>query len=927
LQICYSLRDQQMLEAMQATISHANENDNIEYYKTKEGALDYIGTRINAGAMSKEKRIQAAKNVFHKEVLPHIGIEISDAKAKGYFFGYMCNKLLSCALNRSTGDERDHFANKRCDLAGPLLGSLFKLSLKRLIKNMRKEVQLKLDKDYKIDMESLINDKEITKDITRGLATGNWAVGKDAAPGLAQKTGVAQVLSRLTFAATLSNLRRTNTPIGRDGKMAAPRQLHNTQWGVMCPAETPEGSSVGLVKNMALMCHFSVDMDTTRSVEKILNFARPLGLIDLLADIDDPARICNPDVNKIFVNGVWLGVTDNAKELVERLRLKRIANDSTVDPEVSIVRLFTEREIRINTDPGRCMRPLFVVDSKPHPEDPAGERRLFQLRVSEEHISQMSPDKTDWTWDQVIEEGLCEYIDVEEEETIMIAMEFKDLKQASDVISSAEQYRYTHCEMHPAVILGVCASIIPFPDHNQSPRNCYQSAMGKQAMGVYASNFPKRMDTIAHVLWYPMKPLVKTESMEFMRSRDLPSGQNAIIAIASYTGYNQEDSLIMNLSSIDRGFMRSMYYKYVDDSCKRKAQLSKETWENPKLVEEEIVGTLNLKNKYHDLDHDGFCPPGTKLFDDHVLFGKTSEDLRDAAMGSTRRKKDLSRPVTQKYANWTVDQVMVSYHKEKDCKIVKIRLRQMRTPQIGDKFASRHGQKGTVGMTFGQEDMPFTCEGIVPDIIMNPHAVPSRMTIGQMVECIQGKVGSLIGEEADATPFGEATVERTTQELHKRQYQREGYEVMYNGHTGRRMPIRIFFGPTYYQRLKHLVDDKIFARNKEKTQGLTRQPTMGRSRGGGLRFGEMERDCIIAHGSANFLKERLFYQSDAYEVHVCNKCGLMCKADMTKHIYLCQSCNNTQDICRVEIPYACKLLFQELMSMCIAPRIFTRAPG
>lgn len=396
------------------------------------------------------------------------------------------------------------------------------------------------------------------------------------------------------------------------------------------------------------------------------------------------------------------------------------------------MRLFTEREIRINTDPGRCMRPLFVVDSKPHPDDPLEERRLFQLRVSEDQIAQMSPDNTDWTWDRVIEEGLCEYIDVEEEETIMIAMEFKDLKQASEVVNSAEQYRYTHCEMHPAVILGVCASIIPFPDHNQSPRNCYQSAMGKQAMGVYASNFPKRMDTIAHVLWYPMKPLVKTESMEFMRSRDLPSGQNAIIAIASYTGYNQEDSLIMNLSSIDRGFMRSMYYKYVDDSCKRKAQMSKETWENPKLVEDEIVGTISAKNKYHDLDTDGFCPPGTKLFDDHVLFGKTTEDLRDTAMASSRRKKDLSRPVTQKYANWTVDQVMVSYHKEKDCKIVKIRLRQMRTPQIGDKFASRHGQKGTVGMTFGQEDMPFTCEGIVPDIIMNPHAVPSRMTIGQV---------------------------------------------------------------------------------------------------------------------------------------------------------------------------------------------------
>ncbi len=515
------------------------------------------------------------------------------------------------------------------------------------------------------------------------------------------------------------------------------------------------------------------------------------------------------------------------------------------------------------------------------------------------------------TFTGALQQGLIEFLDVEEEETAMIAMQLSDLRRRE------YSFTYTHCEIHPSMILGVCASIIPFPDHNQSPRNTYQSAMGKQAMGVYASNYPLRMDTLAHVLYYPEKPLVTTRSLEYLHFKELPSGSNVIVAIACYTGYNQEDSVIMSQSSIDRGLFRSVFYRTYNDHLKPTKRF-KETFEVPS----EGIAALKSGN-YNKLDVDGLICPGTRVSGDDIIIGKVTSEVEVLAQEaqSANPRRDSSTACRHAESG-IVDQVMMTTDSEGNS-FTKVKLRSIRIPQIGDKFASRHGQKGTVGMTYRQEDLPFTVEGIVPDVIMNPHAIPSRMTIGHLIECLGSKIACFRGEEGDGTPFQDVTVDLLCKELHSLRYQSRGNEVMYNGHTGRKLDRLIFLGPTYYQRLKHLVDDKIQSRSRGKVQILTRQPTEGRSREGGLRFGEMERDCMISHGAARFLKERLLDASDRYIVPICELCGLIAIANYRANTYECKSCENTTKICMVEMPYACKLLFQELMAMQIAPRLVT----
>lgn len=389
---------------------------------------------------------------------------------------------------------------------------------------------------------------------------------------------------------------------------------------------------------------------------------------------------------------------------------------------------------------------------------------------------------------------------------------------------------------------------------SQSPRNTYQSAMGKQAMGIFLTNFNERMDTMANILYYPQKPLATTRSMEFLKFRELPAGQNAIVGIMCYSGYNQEDSVIMNQSSIDRGLFRSLFFRAYMDSEKRIGMTTIEEFEKPMRG-----NTLRLKHGTYDkLDEDGLVAPGVRVSGEDIIIGKTApipadtEELGQRTKNHTKR--DVSTPL-RSTENGIVDQVMLTTNAE-GMKFVKVRMRTTKVPQIGDKFASRHGQKGTIGITYRHEDMPFTSEGIVPDLIINPHAIPSRMTIAHLIECQLSKVSSLRGFEGDATPFTEVTVENVSKLLREHGYQSRGFEVMYNGHTGRKLVVQVFLGPTYYQRLRHMVDDKIHARARGPVQILTRQPVEGRARDGGLRFGEMERDCMISHGASAFLKER-----------------------------------------------------------------------
>ena len=670
---------------------------------------------------------------------------------------------------------------------------------------------------------------------------------------------------------------------------------------MLCPAETPEGQSCGLVKNLSLMTFVSVGSPAKMIQETLDNYP----------DFQKLSEVHPSDIrgkSKIFINGSWIGITDQPEIIMRGLLSQR--RRATISKEISIVNNFVNKEIRIYTDSGRTQRPLFIVEKYKNRNN----EDALKLKITKKDIKDLEENRINF--DQLVDSGIIEYLDVEEEESSMIAMKIHDLISHRDYC-----FTYTHCEIHPAMILGVSASIIPFPDHNQSPRNVYQSAMGKQAIGIYSTNFNMRMDTLANLLFYPQKPLVVTQSMEFLKFKDLPAGINAIVAIMCYTGYNQEDSVIMNQSSIDRGFFRSAFFRTYYTEEKREARLKHETIEVP-----DNKNCTGLRHgSYTKLDCEGLIAPGTRVSGDDIIIGKTGlckieEDDNETENPVIKRKQDISEAIRPSESG-IIESVMLTTDRQ-GYKIAKVKCRSVRVPQIGDKFASRHGQKGTIGMTYRQEDLPFTMEGISPDIIVNPHAIPSRMTIGHLIECLSSKVAALRGLEGDATPFTDVTVDSISEDLHKLGYQKYGNETVFNGFTGRKIDMLIFFGPTYYQRLKHMVDDKIFSRARGPVQILTRQPTEGRARSGGLRFGEMERDCMISHGASLFLKERLVDVSDKYRVHVCEDCGLIAQADLQSQRYYCKLCRNTNyNISQVYIPYACKLLFQELMAMHITPRM------
>ncbi|KAK8765335.1 hypothetical protein V5799_032060 [Amblyomma americanum] len=700
--IIYDFEDPEMMEMVKPSL------DEAFVIQEQNVALNFIGSRGARPGVTKEKRIKYSKEILQKEMLPHVGVSDFCETKKAYYLGYMVHRLLLAALGRRELDDRDHYGNKRLDLAGPLMAFLFRGLFRNLTKEVRMYAQKFIDRGKDFNLELAIKTRIITDGLRYSLATGNWGDQKKAHQA---RAGVSQVLNRLTYASTLSHLRRVNSPIGRDGKLAKPRQLHNTLWGMICPAETPEGHAVGLVKNLALMSYISVGSQPSPILEFLEEWS--------MENLEEIAPSAIAEATKIFVNGCWVGIHRDPDQLMNTLRKLRRQMDIIVS-EVSMVRDIRDREIRIYTDAGRICRPLLIVEDQ-------------KLLLKRRHIDNLKDrEYNNFSWQDLVASGVVEYIDTLEEETVMLSMTPDDLQDKGLAYCST----YTHCEIHPSMILGVCASIIPFPDHNQSPRNTYQSAMGKQAMGIYITNFHVRMDTLAHVLYYPHKPLTTTRSMEYLRFRELPAGINSIVAIMSYTGYNQEDSIIVNASAVDRGF-----------------------------------------------------------------FSETG----------------------------IVDQVMLTVNAE-GYKFCKIRVRSVRIPQIGDKFASRHGQKGTCGITYRQEDMPFTAEGLTPDIIINPHAIPSRMTIGHLIECLQGKVSANKGEIGDATPFNDSVnVQKISNLLQEYGYHLRGNEVMFNGHTGRKVNAQIFLGPTYYQRLKHMVDDKIHSRARGPVQILVRQPMEGRA--------------------------------------------------------------------------------------------------
>lgn len=787
------------------------------------------------------------------EFLPHLDKNLN---AKIMYVLYTTKRLLETYLGKRELDDRDHTGKKRIELTGNLMSDLFKRVYSRFIKEVRGKLKKNVGK--RLNLAYIIQPSTITNGLRYALSTGTWSDTRSFAQS---KAGVSQILNRYNYISTLSCLRRLNTPVGKVGKLTKPRQLHNTHWSYICPSETPEGASVGLVKNMSLLAHVSLE--------------RPSSPVELF--VEEHLHQNWLIGSKVFVNGAWKG---NCKDGASLCRgLKQARRMGLLHFETSILWREDDKEVSVWTDGGRISRPLLIVEDG-------------QLGILP-HMPSLKNGEI--IWDDLLQNGSIEYLDAEETEDVLIAMTPKDITMKT-----------THCELHPSTIFGIAASTIPFSDHNQSPRNTYGSCMSKQAMGIFALNHAERMDTLSNVLYYPQKPLVETKAMQHMKYDELPSGQNAIVAIACYSGYNQEDSIIMNQSAIDRGLFRSTFYRTI--TSVERSELG-ECFMKPDPRE-----VKRIKRGGHTLEEDGFAAVGTWVNTDDVLIGKTITNSTDDT------SQDIS--VTSKEAGW-VDKVMRTTGVN-GMKITSVRVRNTRVPEMGDKFASRHGQKGTVGITFRQEDMPFTESGMVPDIIINPHAIPSRMTIGHLIESVMGKKITLTGKRDLGTPFDHQSVDEICDELENNGFERTGNERMFSGLTGEELNARIFVGPVYYTRLKHMVSDKIHSRSRGPVQILTRQPVEGRSRNGGLRFGEMERDCLISHGAATFLRERLLDSSDKYQIHVCEHCGMFAtNKRRDEDVYRCKACDSA-DTSLLIIPYACKLLFQELMAMNIAVRLRTK---
>ena len=744
-------------------------------------------------------------------------------------------------------------------MAGVLCSELFRTLFKRFVKSI--ELQLEKKKQHPDILSIIARCNSITSGLKSAFSTGSWGISKNSYI----RTGVSQVLSRLTFGATLSHLRRIIIPIGREGKNSKIRQIHSSQIMYICPTETPEGQSIGIVMNLAFTTVVSKRISTVLVKEIIDN-------CQFLINVGDYEKMDYHSIPKVFLNGILLGIAISPDDLLNELREYR--RTGLLDNEISFTFEKDENEIKIFCDEGRFLRPLLTVNEK------------NELNVKETDVLD---------WNEMVSAQKIQYIDNSEIQGSVVAMTEADMKTFS----------CDFCEINPAVMLGVMASAIPFPDHNQSPRNIYQASMGKQAIGIHALSHNIRTDTITHVLNYPQRPLVSTIPSQIMGFNDMPSGINAIVAVITHTGFNQEDSVIMNKSSIERGLFVVTSYRTLVEEEKKQGTYNYETICLPPVDKRKRNANYSFLNKKGIIEKKG----NVYVSKGDVIIGKILTKSNKNGEDEIFDCSYIIKSGEEGFVDRVIETVTPNGYK-----MIKVTIRNQKIPEAGDKCASRSAQKGTIGLVMRQEDMPFTQDGITPDILINSLCLPSRMTVSQLLETVLGKACCMEGTYGDATAFSsnsENIAEHICDRLERNGFERTGWEMLYNGMTGLPIKAKIFIGPVFYQRLKHMVSDKIHSRSHGQVTTLTRQPLEGRSREGGLRFGEMERDAMIGHGVSRFLKERLFDKSDLYQIYVCDGCGNIATTQQ-----YCKACDSDQ-ISKCNLPYASKLLFQELMAMSI----------
>ena len=831
---------------------------------TKEKADYYFETVVAKVIRQKMKRSvnigMDAGDILTRYVLPHIDNGEEHLMGTNVAKRRHILKSVSILYQRHTLGkafpltDRDNWENKRVEPTGVLLAQVFRMVWSACCRGFCRTINKMRDKGAVASIRKLWPNETLSNGIRYALATGNW---KTSSSNKIYKVGVSQNIHRYTPTSTLSLMRRLTSSYAKELKIAEPRQLHQSTWGFICPVETPEGGNIGLIKQLCLGVVISRQVNS----DNILKFLNSL-------EVDKTVTFSV--LPTVWLNGNPIYATSQTKTILKLVREAKYVG--VVDSLISVYREPWSGDVFIHTDCGRLLRPI---------------RASSDSQISDSQIS-----------DEVV------YFSPAEVQRVRIGT----------VNDRSAMFR----EFDPRCMFGTTAATIPFPDHNQSPRNTYQCAMGKQAMGVPMADFNIRMDSHFHTLWYPQKPLVSTSLGRKMGIEEFPAGINAIVAIMCRSGYNQEDSVVFNQSAIDRGLFRSDMYRTM---CEKETFIP--TRCNSETFEKCIAAKSNVHNTVSTakLDTDGLVTPGTYVRETDILIGKVARSLVDGDIVTADKSIKVDK------AEGTVDRVLIGDDTEGN-RFVKVRTRSMRTPQIGDKYSSRHGQKGTIGMTFLQHDMPFTRDGITPDIIINPHAIPSRMTIGHIVETITGKVKCLSGKNYDADAFihGHDAVENICAALKAQGYEKNGNEYLYCGATGKRLESKIFIGPCHYQRLKHMVQDKIHARSTGRNLQLTRQPTEGRGKKGGLRFGEMERDAMLAHGASFFTQGRLFLDSDPFKAAVCGSCGhfLDVKINTSTTVdlkWLCKVCRDKTNVKLVHMPYATKLLFQELLSAGISPKM------
>ena len=917
---------QELLDEFTSTIK----NSSIIYKQIS--AIKYLKEFTQGGTVSE------VINIINNELIPHIGY---DYTSKAYFLGHMVKKLIYNKKKFIENTDRDSFAFKRVDLSGFLLAGLFRDNFIQF----QRQAKIEIDKEYrfnsskyKTEVDTIINEsnlrniflvEKMEKPMLNAFKLGT----------ILNKKGLIQSLGRRGIADYLSHSRRINTPTdsskAQGGVMMGQRKLHSTQYGIVCPIEAPDGGNVGIKKHMTVMTSITFGCDT-KPIEKCI---REFGLIYL-------DEITPEDLNengKIFMNGCLLGIHPDTPYLVKVLKLLR--RNAYINIFTSLNYDIRFNELYISTDGGRCCRPIPVVKDN-------------QMLLNKKHVRDLKNKMIEWnnlivgfashsnreeyyncdytcpkSREKLLEQleesqGVIEYIDVDELHNCLVASSQEVLQKANRLT------RYTHCELHPSMILGILGFICPFSNNSQYPRNVYGAGQGKQAAGVYVSNFRNRMDSGVNILNYPQKPLVNTKMSEYIFNSSLPCGNNIIVAIASYTGYNQDDSVIINGSSLEKGMFNTTYYKCYETS----ERMDKKTYVNEILYSPENSNKdipLHKEYDYSKLDKFGVVKENQYVYQNDVIMGQYSEGPEGLSDISTAVKKD---------AGGLVDKVYLFNTNSDNNKLCKVRIVSTRVPEPGDKFASRHGQKGVIGFVMPGKDMPYTKEGIVPDMIINPHCFPSRMTIGQFLESLGGKLSTSLGFCLNGTPFEEQNIQDLGDILQEKcGYDRKGTEILYNGRSGKQLESEIFIGPTYYQRLKQMVQDKINSRAPGAINYLTRQPPAGRAAGGGLRLGEMERDAVISHGIANFLKETTMDRSDGHTCYVSDHSGEIAAVNPKNNIFLCPNTDGplkfegnssyniklevqekkSHSFSKVHIPYSVKLLIQECQAIGVNLRIIT----